>query len=71
MRVQLGAAGHQHSPVGIGVKAILCEDAAGAPQTLEERGISLGTRRAPLLCRQLPRFQGSIAGFGAWNLEAC
>lgn len=53
MRVQLGAAGHQHSPVGIGLKAIPCEDTAGAPQTLEERGISLGAGRAPLLRRQL------------------
>lgn len=31
MQVQLGVAGHQHSPVGIGVKVIPCEDTAGAP----------------------------------------
>lgn len=53
MHVQLGAAEHQRSPVGIGVKVIPCEDTARAPQTLEERGISLGTGRALLLRRQL------------------
>lgn len=70
MHVQLGAAGDQHSPVEIGVKVIPCEDTAGAPQTLEERGVSLGRGRAPLLPCHLPCFQGSTPGFGAWSLEA-
>lgn len=69
MRVRLGAAGHQHSPVGIGVEVTACEDTAGAPRARRNARSRWEQGELPLCptTRRVSRDLYQDLGLGAWR----